>query len=319
MRAIIFALIVLFPAVGWALSWDESMKVANAAYNKGDYASASKSYVAAIQKEPRRAEAYRNLARSLFWMDTYSRAVVFYDNYLRLADPAAADIEQIKAERSLAASRSADEVWVIPEDQRLARAALQKELEAGRFYAKGGGGAWALYETLLRTGYAQPDLVDVRVLLSQGLLNQFESDLLPAENELMPNLDLEQWQLQSERLDAAREVSSDPAVRDIISRRAAIVETGIALLTNQADDAAKLAAVARTKNPDLKFVAWYEIVALTEIESYQPALEAVNAYARVAQDSRPGHLPYIKVVRAMILQRMGRATDAAELFQAALR
>ena len=313
-HASVFLIIFSVANVASARSWDESVKSGNTAYNKGEYASAASSYTAAIQKEPRRPSPYRNLARSLFWQDRYAESVVFYDNYLRLADPSAEDLEQIKAERKLAASRSADDVWTIPEDQRLTRAALQKEIEAGRIYTNGGGGAWALYETLLRTGYAQPDLTDIRVLLSQGLINEFESAILPAEADLMPKLDLEQWQLQSDRLTSARKVSSDPAARDVIERRSTIVETAISLLTDQLDDAARLARIAREKNPDLKFVAWYEIVALSEVEQYDAALETITVYSRSVRDTRPGQLPYIQVVRAMILQRMGRAKDSAELY-----
>lgn len=316
---LIAIVVTLVSSTAWSLTWDESMKVANTAYNKSDYEQAIRSYVAAIQTDPVRAAAYRNLARSYFWLDRYSEATVYYDHYLRLADPQAADIKQVTAERKLSASRTSDKVWTLPEDQKLALGVLKKELDAGRAYTPGGGGAWGLYETLIRTGYAEPNLAQIRSLLARQLLNEFEAGLIPASTDLVPRVSLEDWQLQAERLDAARKVSSEPAFSEILDRRSSIVETAIALLASQPVDAARLASVARIKNPDLRFVAWYEIVALTDAEQYEDALEAVSTYSRQAIDSRPADVPYIQVARAMILQRMGRSEDASEAFLDSLK
>lgn len=323
MRALfqlILLVLVMLPtaAVGQVGDWSEVMKSANAAYNRSDYEEATRGYIAAIQADATQPASYRNLARTFFWQEQYAAAAHYYDHYLRLAKDAE-DFEQIKAERKLAANRASDEVYTLPESQRLTRIALDRELDGGQAYSEGGGGAWGLYQTLLRTGYAQPDLAQTQALLARSLLNEFDSAVLPEATDLVPRLGLEEWQLQAERLEAARKVSRDKMVQDLVERRATLVETGMAMLTNRPAEAAKLARLARTRNPDLQFIAWYEIVALTEAGDHQAALDALKEFSRTLLDARPGQLDHLGVLRALIQQRLGRSKDSASTFRAVLQ
>jgi len=145
------------------------------------------------------------------------------------------------------------------------------------------------------------------------------SAVLPDATDLVPRLALEEWQLQSERLKAARQVTGDGAVRDLVDRRSTLVETGIAMLTNQPGEAAKLARLARTRNPDLGFVAWYEIVGLTESGKHREALDVLRSYSRELLDSRPDHLEHLAVLRGLIQQRLEESEDAASTFRGVLQ
>lgn len=293
-----------------------ALKRGNAAYNGGDYKSATAAYVLAIQAAPDKDVAYRNLARAFFWDGDYPAAVEYYDYYLRLGG---ADQEKVKSERRLAADRAGERVFTPPEAQALALAALESELESGRAYTAGGGGAWGRYETLLRTKYAEPHLSKLRARLTRRLLDEFDAHLIPKSNQITPRLDLDGWQLQSERLAVAGNVVDDPGMLDVLKRRSTVVEAAVAMLTSRYASAADLAKLARESNPDLGFVAWFEVSSLVGAERYDDALARLTDLAAELSGRDEARLDYVRVLRAVILQRLGRDAEAAALYLEVLR
>lgn len=296
-------------------SYSVTMQGANEAYNNGDYKQAASGYLRAIQAAPRKPEAYRNLARSYFWLGKYAAASAYYDFYVQLT-PDAGDVEQIQSERRLAASRAGDDIYTLPESQQMARRALEQQLESGRAYTAGGGGAWGLYNSLLRTDYARPDLANFQRRLVRKLLEEFDAMLVPESGQPVPRLDLEGWQLQLDRLQAARQLTEDEGLRDIIDSRSAVAEAGIALLTGSRDEAVPLIDGAMRKNPDLSFLHWFRVVALIEANQNEQALEAVAELGRelAATNAPSSHIEYASVLRANVLRRLGRHEDAADLY-----
>lgn len=317
----VFALLTMSPGLASAEAFDHAsaVKEGNASYNAGDYAAAQRWYVQAIQADPNQPAPYRNLARAYFWQDQYAAASTYYDHYLRLAPLDAADVEQIKAERKLASDRASGDTWMIPDNQRLARQALDTELQSGKAYTDGGGGAWGLYETLLRTGYAQPDLAQLRATLAQRLVAEFETLLQPQGTDLVPQLSFEAWQVQSQRLAVSQRITNDSAAADALMRRSTVVEAALALLGGRTNNAVDLARLARTQNPDLKWVGWYEVVALTQAGKHQESIEALESFARTLRQVNPAQLPYATAMKAMLLQRLERWDDAAQTFQLVLQ
>lgn len=289
------------------------IKVANTAYNDGKYDEAAEGFAQAIQSRPQRPVPYRNLARTFFWQSKYAEAVAYYDMYLQLATDAE-DRKQVQSERRLASSRAGDEVWTTPEPQRQALAALEDKLEKGAAYAPGGGGAWGVYTTLLRTGYAQPELAKLRRRLVGKLLDEFEGTFVAEANQPTPRLDLDAWKLQHQRLEAARQLTRDEAMLAIIDRRTAVTDVGLALLNGQYDEVVANADAALQKNPDMPFVRWLQVTALVQEGEHEAALAAVEELAKQLAQTRPNQLGYAKILRASILQRMGRGDDAAELY-----
>ena len=295
---------------------DAALKRGNAAYNGGDYNEAISAFVDAIQANPSRPDAYRNLARSYFWTGDYPAAVEFYDHFLRLAP---GDHDKIKAERRLAADRAGGRLYSPPESQRLALQALENELESGRAYTSGGGGAWGRYETLLRTGHAAPGLVKLRSTLTRRLVDEFDANLIPRTGQITPRLDLDDWQLQAERLAAATRIADDPGMLDVAKKRSTIAEAAIAMLTSQWDTAADLAQLARQSNPDQTFIVWFEVTCLIGAERYDEALLSLVDHEKSLPESDVARRDYIRVLRAVTLQRLDRDADAATLYLEVLR
>ena len=296
-----------------------TIKAANVAYTAGNYQEAADGYVEAIQTRPQTAVPYRDLARTYFWQSQYAAAVAYYDTYLRLADEDVEDRKQVQSERRLASTRAGDEPYSLPDSQKRAQESLEDHLQQGAAYSRGGGGAWGLYQTLLRTGYAQPDLASLRRRLVRKLLDEFEGKLVAESGQPVPQLGLEDWQLQKQRLEAARKLAEDPIVVEAIERRKLLVDTSLALLNGAYQEAIASAKNAIETNPDMPFVRWLYVSALVETHQNEAALEATDELARVVSERAPQQMGYVEVLRAAILQRAGRAEEASSAYLGLIR
>lgn len=285
-----------------------------AAYNDENYQKAADAYLDAAQKFPERPEAYRNLARTYFWREQYARAGIYYDYYLQLV-PAEKDASKVKRERKLAADRAGDDVWQRPDSQKRVLEALREALTDGEAYTEGGGGAWALYEALLRTGYVAPELAHLQDRLRKKLVDEFEGLVVTDGNQPVPVLSLEEWQRQQMRLEAARSIADEPGLRKVVDRRMGITETALALLNGRHGDAAELAAEAIEQNPDMPFLYWYRSTALVEAGRPEQARAALNRFERKTETGQRGADSYIEVLRAVLNHRTGDTEAAAEAYR----
>lgn len=298
--------------------YQRALEQGRSAYNEGDYEKAAEHFADAIQADPENSQTYRNLARTYFWKKDYAHAVVYYDHYLQLASTSGG-ADKIKRERKLAAQRAGDDVWTIPDSQQRVLGALRDELTDGTAYTKGGGGAWALYNTLLRTGYAHPDLARLKERLRTKLIDEFEGILVVETDQPVPVLSLDQWERQQRRLEAARSLTTDPAVRKIVDRRMKLVETALALLNGRYGDAAELADKARKVNPDMPFVRWHQLSALIHAEKYDKAEATIEQFRKRLGDDSDQKLKYLRVLEAVIAQRKGNSEAAAKHYMDVLR
>jgi tetratricopeptide (TPR) repeat protein len=285
-----------------------------AAYNNENYQKAADAYRKAAQASPDRPEAYRNLARTYFWREQYARAGVHYDYYLKLV-PSEKDVSKVKRERKLAADRAGDDVWQLPDSQKRVLKALREALTDGKAYTEGGGGAWALYEALLRTGYVAPELDHIQDRLRKKLVDEFEGLVVTDGSQPVPVLSLEEWQRQQMRLEAARSVADEPDLRTIIDRRMGVAETALALLNGRHNNAAKLAADAIEQNPDMPFLWWYRSTALVEAGRPEQARRALERFEEKTEAGQNGENGYIEVLRAVLNHRTGETEEAADTYR----
>ena len=294
-------------------AYERAFEKGREAYNAEKYARAVEHYVDAIQAAPEKPEPYLNLARTLFWKGTYARAVVYYDHYLTLSE-SPKNAEKIKRERKLAAQRTGGEVWNPPDSQRRVLEALRDKLTDGRAFTEGGGGAWALFKTLLRTGYAHPDLSRVQTRLRKKLVAEFEGLVVPEADQPVPVLSLEEWKRQRRRLEAARSLSRDEEVAEIVGRRMTMVDAAVALLNSRHEDAVELTKRALDENPDMGFLRWFRISALVQAESYERARKAIATYEKSLGDDSTAERKYLRVMEAIVADRAGETDKAAEAY-----
>ena len=300
------------PAPAINAAYQEALQRGNAAYNAGDYKAAILSYVQAAQAEPLEAEPYRNMARAYFWQADYDASLAYYDIYL-VNFPAAKDAEQIQRERRLTSERSR-QPWSLPEPQRQAMRALEDRIDAAPAYSRGGGGAWKAYQQLLRSGYAHPGLMKLRQRLFVALLAEFDKLVTPPAGQPAPALDLATWELQRARLEAAQKITGSAEHRTAVMAREPMVEAALAMQLSRYDDAVSHSLLAVERNPKLISLQWLLISALMRANRSQEALTTLDALEPMLQQHDPAQLAYHHVVRAMILQRLGRPDDAADIY-----
>ncbi len=300
----------------WEQAYDEALLQGREYYNAERREEARDAFVRAIQILPEQPAPYRNLARNYNLMGEYAEATEFYDRYLRLA-PDADDRDVIDRERRGSAMRSGEEPWRLPANQRMAKRALERELDDGRALTDGDGGAWGLYRTLLGTGYVAADLDELRRKLQQRLVDEMESYFQP-EDGFLPVLSREDWVLQRQRLGALYELARSAESVEFTERRTLVVRAAKALYQESGDDAVELARQASYANDDLKFVGWYEVVALDEAGRSGDAIilldELLDADVFEGEGRRRA-----EVVRAQLLRRQGHSDEAAEVYRQVLR
>jgi tetratricopeptide (TPR) repeat protein len=194
--------------------WEE----ARSYYAEGDFEAALPGAIAAVQQAPAAPEYYLGAARILFQMERYDEAVFYYDIYIQHFGPILpADtpernrLTRAREERTTANNSRTTPSSAVPEPagQGEARAALVARIAEGIAITPTGGGALAIYDALLRTGYARPDLLTLRSELRACILE--EASLFVAVNRAaMPALSIEEWEVQRTRMQRYVDLAPEP-------------------------------------------------------------------------------------------------------------
>ena len=195
------------PSVG-ASSWEQARDL----YRTQQYEQAIPLAIEAIQADPTGAIYYVGLARLYFQTGDYDRAVFYYDLYLNemvvhLTEP----IEERYQPSAVMAERQAAAPYATGTDifasQTQIRTSVEQRLLTGPVITPTGGGAWSDYQALLRSGYARPDLTDLRVRLRAELVAEAARVVDPPAAEIPP-MTSEQWDSQCSRLRGANELDT---------------------------------------------------------------------------------------------------------------
>lgn len=296
--------------------WKEAFDRGDRAYRNEKFEAAEKALVEAVQAAPKHPRTYLALARTYFQREKYARSVAYYDFYLKLADDRK---DRAQKERRLASHRAGDAVWKLPETQKRVSDALRERLAEGDAYTEGGGGAWGLYETLLRTGYARPDLARLRDRLRRKLVDEFDARLEPSPGQPMPTLELSGWKLQRERLKSAGQLADGSSERRAIEERHLIVDAAISLVNGRAEQAARRARKAREAHPDRRFLRWLRIVALVEAADYETARAELEEWRDDLGDAPERLGEYTDYLESVVDRYEGDAEGATDTYWKWLR
>ncbi len=292
--------------VPWERAFEQALEEGRQAYNEGDYREASEAFRRAIQVQPEKAEAYRNLARSLNMLDEYGEATHFYEHYLEIAGEAD-DIEQVEAEREDTARRAGDDRRRLPTSQRMARRALEREIREGRALGEGQSGALGLFRGLLETGYAEPDLAELRRDLDRQLSDEI-GEAWDDEGQWLPVLDDSDWQRQWERLEGRLELVRDEDALQELERGMELVEVGQALMAGDYE-----AVLGRTDqgDDDLGLRVRYQVAAKAGLGEYGEALKLLEGLMEEPILGEKG-LEQAEMLRIQFKSAMGEAEEASE-------
>lgn len=172
-------------------------------YRQGDWQNALRYATEAAQRDPDEPRYYLAIARIHFYLQNFERAIWFYDTFLELTEalgvdyPDASSRERARGERISAQSRLADRSAPIEEPTtfRQVREAFLERLEAGPAVEGSSGGAWGTFQSLLRVGYAAPDLAELRrrfeeAARAEGMM------IFEQAAPTLPTLSAEAWRAQ---------------------------------------------------------------------------------------------------------------------------
>jgi tetratricopeptide (TPR) repeat protein len=173
-----------------------TLDAAKSAYNGERYQEAANLFVSAAQIDPgaehHEGTPYRDLARCLFWMSNYDKAVFWYDQYLHHW-PSATDFSAVEEERNTANSRREDSdrpvevTEIYDRSLRLLVDTLRTRISEGApAYTKEGGGTSRLYFQAVKNGYALPDLANIARTLRGQLLREMSARWSGSDDGPMP-------------------------------------------------------------------------------------------------------------------------------------
>lgn len=180
------------------------------AYRAQDWRAARSYTAAASQRDPKEPRYYLSLARIAFQQAEYEDAVWFYDvfiEYARNRTPAFEGtyaLNRAEAERKSANARRDDPASAPdePDAQVRVRKALLSRLNEGPAIRSSGGGALDTFKSLLRLGYANPDLTQLRTAVEDAAGAEADR-LLERGRGRLPTLSYQEWKQQAERYEAA--------------------------------------------------------------------------------------------------------------------
>jgi hypothetical protein len=218
---LILAVLVLTPAASAQVGpeIDAPWDTARSYYAEGNYAEAQRYIIEAIQREPRNPMYYAGLARARWGQGDVDQAVYYYNIFLNdLAGEVTADMptgyrpSTIRDERDHAnAERErSDEAPASPAQIVTALDTLDTRIAEGPILNTTGGGALAVYRGLLRSGYAHPSLIQLRVRLANALLSEANT-VISDHQAAIPSLSLVQWETQRDRLRAWQNLAVEPS------------------------------------------------------------------------------------------------------------
>lgn len=204
LRAIIVALAIgLAPSFAFAQSTgQEFYEQGNTLYNQKKYTEAVASYTKAIQLQPSsQAKAYLNCARAYVMLKDYANGVRFYGYYSEVEVGSATDRKVAGELKAARRKLKSDSPMPRPDAQTNVLSQIESTIaQGGPFYNRQGGLAFAYYDVLLRTGFAEPLLKTLQRKLVDGLLAEIQADIKPLPEQVLPALDRVGWEFVRNKL-----------------------------------------------------------------------------------------------------------------------
>ena len=298
----------------WAQSSQEYLENGNRFYNAKKYEDAVSSYVKSIQLEPKtQAKAYLNCARAYSMLKDYLNAQRYYDYYFEVSGDQSD--KKVNAEyKAVVRKLAKGAAYVRPDDQARVLVQLQSVMMSGPFLNRQGGGAFAYYDILMRTGFAEPMLATLQKDLSEGMMREVMVEITPVEGQPLPNLDRLGWEYERTKLQRATQFAN---VEVDSARMAHLNHTALgweAYLRSEYARAAEYFDQACDSAHPLPAAYWGRMMTAFHTDSDKDILRYVDLAESVYKQAELGdYTPYFALLRAQVYRNLG--DDAATLKQ----
>jgi tetratricopeptide (TPR) repeat protein len=300
-----------------------ALDAAKKSYNEEKYEEAANYFIQAAQIDPGAAhhegKPYRDLARCLFWISNYDKAVFWYDQYLKNW-PKALDHKQVKAERDTANDRRDDPDKKIRVEDIHDRSLLQlvetvrTRIDDGApAYTVEGGGTTRLYFQAIKNGYAMPELSKFASKLRAQLLSEMSARWKPSDSNPLPTLGAlgEPVETSAARLATLRTLAPRQDDVDALEAWQRFVDAMKDFEGERFGEAAGGLLDAGRGLPELTYIPY--AAGLAQLRSGDGP--AALATLRAARPGAPKAVaPYYRLLEAEALRASGKHKEAAEAF-----
>ncbi|MCL2325373.1 MAG: hypothetical protein FWC40_02575 [Proteobacteria bacterium] len=300
-------------------SGQEYFEQGNRLYNAKKYAEAVASYIKAIQIAPMsQPMAYLNSARAYSMRNDSLQAKRYYEFYLQVVPAAASDRKVMGEYRAVEKKIKKGQTYVRPPAQVSVIAQLEASLKGGPFLTRQGGGAFAYYDVLERTGFAEPSIFDYQKRLVSGLVAEIEREISPLAGQPLPNLDRVGWENVRNKLGRVTQfpdVSVDKAKLERIEHTARGWE---AYYRGDYVEAASLFALASREEAPILSAFWGLMMAQFQIASTEAGdvngiMATIDRTQRVyARNNQGGLEGYFALLKAQAYRNVGDIPKSLE-------
>ncbi|MFA5623623.1 MAG: tetratricopeptide repeat protein [Bradymonadales bacterium] len=315
---VFFVLCVFATAVFAQSSGQDFFERGNKLYNAQKYSEAVSSYQKAIQLSPRsQTMAYLNCARAYNMLKDYVLAQRYYDFYITLV-PSAENDRKIKGELKAVSSKAQRlPPYSTPESQRTVLDQLNASLKSGGpILTAQNGGALAYYDVLLRTGFAEPELIQFQRKLAVGLYNEIVIEISPTQSQPLPALDRMGWERVRNKIQRLLQFSD---VEKDLAQIQRLEKTAIGWETYYKGDYMHAEASFReacSGSEPVLAACWGRAVAAAQTQDSEGVLlyidEAEKAYEKA---KHLGVKPYLNVLRAKVYSVVGKHEESLRLLE----
>jgi len=301
-------------------SGQEYFEQGNRLYNAKKYAEAVASYIKAIQTSPiSQPMAYLNCARAYSMQNDSLQAKRYYEFYLQVVPEAANDRKVMGEYRAVERKIKKGQTYVRPPAQVSVITQLEASLsQGGPFLTRQGGGAFAYYDVLERTGFSEPSIFDYQKRLVSGLVAEIEREITPLAGQPLPNLDRIGWENVRHKLGRATQfpdVSVDKAKFERIEHTARGWE---AYYRGDYAEAASLFDLASREDAPILSAFWGLMmaqfqIASTEAGDVNSVMATIDRTQRVyAKNSKEGLEGYFALLKAQAYRNVGDIPKSLE-------
>lgn len=294
---------------------------AREAYNAERFEDAAGDFLLAAQIDPGAAwlqgSPYRDLARSLYWLGRYDKAVFWYDVYLK-EWPKAEDRAEVRQERDAANEKRSEPSRAVSVEQIYDRSLLELVSNLRARIERGdpaltadGGGTTRLYFQAVKQGYAMPELDSFSKGLRVQLLREIEARWRPPKGSPMPLIgsEAEAPEVSRKRLASLRSLAPGKQDMDKINAWQRLLDAWSDFESERYDQAAGAMLDAAGVLPELDYLSYTAALCLLRANRTDEAIATLES----AEPGAPAELrPYYKLLKAQALRLQARPESAAE-------
>ncbi len=293
----------------------DQYKQGNKLYNQKEYLQAIRAYHKVLQQYPTlMPKAYLNCARAYNLNEQYELSLQFYEYYFELV-PKPANARKIRAEMRRVKSRAGDSSDLNNSSQLKARDQLEEALSTNRNALVGtDDGIYAYYLVLLRTGYVNPNLLQIQKKLSRRIEKELVAMLTPSKDNVLPNLDRQGWDEVKNHVTILDKFPETVYDQNLTRAAYLCADAWQAYYRDDATRAASLFAESHQTYP-LDAASWGTVIAAFKTQPASELIGIINQCEAHYKEKSTSYQPrYFATLRAKAYLNMGDDASAlAEL------